>query len=274
MLPITSLSARSLAAGLFLAIASIGSVHAEEAPLDAHGADVDAIRATLAAINPDAALVSIKTTEIPGLFEVIANGTVLYMSADGDYLLHGTLIDVQNRVNLTDIAASAVRRDILRQVPDSEKIIFRPAGEVRHTITVFTDVSCGYCQQLHQQIGEYLAAGIQVEYLAYPRGGAQSPVFGLMTNVWCAEDRNAALSAAIAQQPVTAAACQAPVTAHLDLGERLGVQGTPAIYDEHGENLGGYVPPAALASRLDAKAAALAAASADDTGSAAASGGR
>lgn len=212
--------------------------------------DRAAIEATVKGIKESANIRSITPTPIPGLNEVVADGSVVYISDDGKYVVSGVLLDVEGRANLTELALSGVRVDALASIPDAQKIVFKPEGEVKHRITVFTDISCGYCQRFHENLPQYLARGIQVEYLAFPRGGSQSPVFAQMSQVWCAENRAEAFSNAVAGRPVTAAACESPVLSHYDLGDRLGIEGTPTIYDAHGNQLGGYLEPADLERRL------------------------
>ena len=55
-------------------------------------------------------------------------------------------------------------------------IVF-PAEKERHTITVFTDLDCGYCRKLHKEIDQFNAEGITVRYLMFPRAGVGSPSY-------------------------------------------------------------------------------------------------
>jgi thiol:disulfide interchange protein DsbC len=218
--------------------------------------DRAAIDATVAAINGQAKVTSVRSTPFGNLNEVVATDergapSVVYISDDGRYLVSGVLVDVQQRQNLTELATATLRRDLLASIPDEQKIIYKPKGTPKHRVVVFTDISCGYCQRLHEHVQEFVARGIQVEYVAFPRGGLQSPVYAQMTQIWCADDRKAAFDAALAGRAITAKGCEAPVTAHYELGDRLGVQGTPAIYTEDGVNVGGYVTPDQLLSTLE-----------------------
>lgn len=239
-------------AALPLAIAALFSSAVTAAPSET------AIRARFAEVNPEAIVTSIKETPIPGMAEVVVGGQVLYVSDDARYVLSGNLIDIEARVNLTDRAQAVIRKDVLESISDDDKIVYSPKGEVKHSVTVFTDVSCGYCKALHQKIDEYLAAGIRVEYVAFPRGGTQNPAFEEMRNIWCSEDRNAAYTDAIAgTQPKKAKGtdCAPLIEGQYDLGDKMAIQGTPAVFAEDGEQLGGFLPPDQLLSRLEAKKA-------------------
>lgn len=221
--------------------------------------DTAAIEARIKDINRDAKITSITPTPVKGVNEVLADGQVVYLSDDGRYLFHGSLLDMQERVNLTDLAGAAQRAELLAKVPDSEKIIFAPRGEVKHTIRVFTDTTCGYCKKLHQEIQSYLDAGIQVEYLAFPRGGDRSPAFAQMQAIWCAKNPKVAYEGAVMGDLPPEIPCANPVSAHYELGDRIGVQGTPAIYTVDGVQVGGYVSAPELLAQLNAKAKAAAA---------------
>lgn len=218
--------------------------------------DQAAIEMRIKDINPTAKITSITVTPVPGINEVLADGQVVYLSDDGRYLFHGSLLDMDERVNLTDLAGAAQRAELLDMVPDSEKIVFEPRGETRHTVRIFTDTSCGYCKKLHQEIQSYLDSGIRVEYLAFPRGGEQSPAFAEMEAIWCAKNPKVAYESAVIGESLPSIPCANPVKSHYELGDRLGVQGTPAIYTTDGVQVGGYVPAPELLAQLDSKARA------------------
>jgi len=253
-------SIRSLPAALALAVAlPFAGAHAADTAAQTANAVPDSVRAaiahTVAQINDTAAITSITPMPIGRLNEVLAQGTVLYVSDDGRYLFHGTLLDVEQRKNLTEIAQAATRRDLLASIPASEKIIYAPKGEVKHTITVFTDISCGYCKALHNNLQGYLDHGIQVEYVAWPRGGTASPAYADMERIWCAADRQAAYTAAVAGETITGPrdCTNNPVRSHYALGDQLGVEGTPAVYTRDGMQHGGFLLPDDLIARLGAQ---------------------
>ena len=61
-------------------------------------------------------------------------------------------------------------------VPESEMLVFAPKEAAKYTITVFTDIDCGYCRRLHSQIAEYNRLGIRVRYMFFPRSGPDTDV--------------------------------------------------------------------------------------------------
>ncbi|MFU2509658.1 MAG: bifunctional protein-disulfide isomerase/oxidoreductase DsbC [Pseudoalteromonas prydzensis] len=193
----------------------------------------------------------ISPSPVAGLKELITDKGVLYASADGQYLMQGTLIDLNNRNNLTEQALNGVRQEGLAQYEDS-MIVYKAKNE-KHSITVFTDISCGYCRKLHRELDDLLEAGITVKYLAFPRGGLQGSGYADLMNVWCAKDQQEAMTAAKSGADTKVmAGCHAPVAEHYQLGQSFGINGTPAIILEDGTMIPGYQPAAALAAALEA----------------------
>jgi thiol:disulfide interchange protein DsbC len=132
-------------------------------------------------------------------------------------------------------------------------IVFKPQ-KVKYTITVFTDVECGYCRKLHSEIAQLNDRGVQVRYLAYPRAGPGTDDWAKMEAVWCSTDRKKAITEAKAGKAVKAAQCATPIAKQFKLGEQLGVRGTPAIFTDSGEYIGGYLAPDQMVSKLDGTA--------------------
>ena len=212
-------------------------------------------RAGLQKLNPNIKVDYIGAAPMPGFREVIVGGQLIYVSDDGKYLLQGTVVDIETKSELTgsSSALSSYRLGLLQTAPASERIVFAPANPV-YTVSVFTDIECGYCRKLHNEIAELNKLGIAVEYLAFPRMGLGSKDHKDMVSVWCAADRNQALTAAKSGRPVAGKDCKNPVAAQYELGQRLGVTGTPAVYAPDGTQLGGYLPPRQMRDALDALA--------------------
>lgn len=213
---------------------------------DADARALEAVRQ----INPGLSVDRVSAAPIPGFRELIVSGQVLYISDDGRYLIQGSLFDIEARADLSQAGLAEVRRELVSAVPASERILFAPENP-DYTVTVFTDVGCGFCRRLHQEIDEYNRLGIAIEYLAYPRGGPGSDDFRTMEAVWCSSDRKQAMNTAKAGEPVRAQPCANPVAAHYELGGRVGLTGTPLIITESGASMPGYMPPAALRETLD-----------------------
>lgn len=214
-----------------------------------------ALRRHLANLIPGQQPDAIVASPLAGVYQVSYGPQVFYISADGRYVLEGSLIDLKERRNLTSEAQADGRKAVLERIGEEQMVVFAPE-QVKHTITVFTDVDCPYCRKLHGEIDQYLARGIKVRYMLYPRAGVGSPSYDTSVSIWCAEDRKAALTAAKSGKRIPAKTCDNPVRHHLEVGHAVGVQGTPAIVLEDGTMVPGYRPAAELAQVLDQHAAA------------------
>ena len=212
------------------------------------------LRAALKEVAPNAEVTRISDSPIPGFKEVVLGARVVYLSNDGKRLIQGALFDIPSRENLTSLSEAVLRKGLLDSAGADRRIVFA-AEKPRHVVTVFTDIECGYCRKLHEQIAAYNRLGITIEYLFFPRTGLSSESFDKAVAVWCAPDRRIAMTAAKSGQTLPKGNCTNPVTQDYDLGRRIGLEGTPAIYAANGEQLGGYVEPAAMLARLDEIAA-------------------
>ncbi|MGD2055225.1 MAG: thioredoxin fold domain-containing protein [Gammaproteobacteria bacterium] len=210
-----------------------------------------AIRKSLQRVLPDSPPDKITPSPVAGLSEVQIGSRLIYVTNDGKYLFQGSLIDLATREDISETSRKAIRIAAINKVGEENMIIF-PAKDPRHTITVFTDVDCGYCRKLHSQIQQYNDEGITVRYLFYPRSGINTPSYYTAVSVWCEEDRKKAITDAKLGKQIPRKDCTNPVKEEYELGQSIGIRGTPAIILEDGDLLPGYIPPGKLARALDA----------------------
>lgn len=204
----------------------------------------------LAELFPGIEAQNVIESPIPGVYEVTVGTSVAYVSKNGRYLLRGELIDLETETNVTAQRQNAARMTVLAALDEAEMVIFSPENP-SHTVTVFTDIDCGYCRRMHQEMARLNELGIRVRYLFYPRSGPGTESWSKANNVWCAGDRLEAMTQAKNGQEVPAVNCgTTPVREHFELGAQVGLQGTPAVISESGEVVGGYLPPEALLARL------------------------
>ncbi|NID17097.1 DsbC family protein [Luteibacter yeojuensis] len=218
-----------------------------------------AVRDAVESLGPGIKVDSVAPAPMAGFYQVVASGRMVYVSADGHYMLNGNLIDLQAKTDLSAASWAATRKAALAKVPASQRLIYAP-DKPKHTVTVFTDVDCGFCRQLHAHIDEFNKKGIAVEYVFWPREGIKTtagndtPSYTKAVSVWCSADRKNAFNEAMKGATPKAATCSNPVKDDFELGERLGVNGTPTIVTENGDVVGGYVTPAQLLQALEAPA--------------------
>lgn len=201
--------------------------------------------------NINAKVLDIKATEVPNLYWVTLEGmSSVYATADGKYIIQGDVLRLGDSKihNVSENLQSAANKKLLAGLKTEDLLVYKAQGKTKHIVYVFTDVSCPYCHKLHEHMSEINAKGIEVRYIAWPRGEQFMPA---MESVWCSEDRQAAFNQAIAGTPLAPATCKNPVKDQYQLGLNMGVNGTPAIYNADGVYLGGYLSPEELAERLN-----------------------
>jgi thiol:disulfide interchange protein DsbC len=205
--------------------------------------------AALKKLMPDNTPSSIEETAMPGLYEVSFGSTIFYFNKDASLMFRGDIIDVKKRVNLTEKKRGEARGKLLSVMDESKMIVF-PAKNETAKVTVFTDIDCPYCVKLHREMADYNAEGITIRYMAYPRAGIGSNSYKKAVNVWCSDDPAKAMGDAKEGRRVEAKTCDNPVAQQFELGQALGVQGTPAMFLEDGTSLPGYVPAKRLSATI------------------------
>ena len=219
--------------------------------------EYSAVEERIRALAPNAGSIAISETPIEGVLMVQVSGDIVYATTDGKYLIQGRVIDLETREDLTEGAKAEVRKELMAGIDTSRQIAFAPENP-EYELTVFTDIDCGYCRKLHQQVAEYNEQGISIRYMAFPRAGIGSRSYEKAVSVWCADDPQEAMTQAKAGSDPAPAQCDNPIAAQYQLGMELGVSGTPALLTNDGQLIPGYVAPEQLKQRLDRMSAAAA----------------
>lgn len=215
-------------------------------------ADEAAIRQAMTKSMPSMKIDSVVPSEIKGLYEMAVGANIFYVSEDGKYLLQGRLVDVAARKDLTEEKLSGTRKKAIEKIGQENMIVFK-AKIPKYTVSVFTDIDCGYCRKLHSEIDQYLAQGITIQYLFFPRAGKDSDSYTKAVSVWCAKDRNAAFTDAKKGNTPPAKTCDNPVDKHMQLAADFDVKGTPMIVTEKGNIYPGYLPAKQLVEALESE---------------------
>jgi thiol:disulfide interchange protein DsbC len=245
---------KTLAVLAMLVCAATAAVRAAPSGQPAESTDdaaKDPRAALLKLLPPGSKLDDLRPSPIPGIYEFMQGAEVSYMTADGKYFLDGNLYDMDTRENLTEARRSVARAALINAIPESQMLIFSPKNPL-YTVTVFTDIDCPYCRKMHSEIAEYNKLGVRVRYMFYPRTGPGTESWHKAEAVWCSADRNAALTRAKAgvELAPTKSCGPTPVQRDYELGQSIGVRGTPAMITENGDYLPGYLPPQELVQKL------------------------
>ena len=215
-------------------------------------ANESTIRQAMVKSMPTMKIDAIKQSEVKGLYEVVVGANIFYVSEDGKYLIQGHLVDVVARKDLTEDKLNGTRKQALEKLGKANMIIFKPKIS-KYTVTIFTDIDCGYCRKLHSEIDQYLAQGITIQYLFFPRAGKGSDSYNKAISVWCAADRNEALTLAKKDQKLPTKTCENPIDKHMQLAADFDVKGTPMIISENGNVYPGYLPANQLVEALESE---------------------
>lgn len=212
------------------------------------------IERKLSAVRPDLKFKVMGESSLSGIYEVeVDGGPILFVAKDGSHFIDGNLYKITPTqfIDIKEVRLTAMRRDIFSKLNPDELIVFKPAGESKAIMNVFTDIDCGYCRKLHKEVPMLNAMGVEVRYLAYPRAGLESESYLKIATAWCADDRNKSLTNFKNGRNTTIAICDDnPVAEHFALGNSIGVTGTPATILMDGTLLPGYRSAADFAQLL------------------------
>lgn len=215
------------------------------------------IAASLEKILGGEAIQGIESTPMADIYQVRLSGSrYLYVNGEGNYMIAGELYGLGGKelVNLTDKERSGIRRDSLQKMKVDEAIVFKPKGETKAILNVFTDIDCGYCRLFHKQVPELNSKGVEVRYLAFPRSGIGNESYLKLVSAWCADDPQQALTDLKNDKQVAAKYCDNnPVASDYQLGIDFGVQGTPSLVLMDGTMIPGYKPANELLDLLGIK---------------------
>ncbi len=202
---------------------------------------IDDVYKSLRQAMPSLKKEDITPSPVEGIYEVSRGMSFFYATKDGRYVFSGDLVDVQTGSSITENNRKSLRLQELAKLEQGSMIVF-PAKNEKYRITVFTDIDCGYCRKLHREMADYNAKGITVQYLFYPRSGPNTPSFTKAESVWCSADQNAAMTNAKQGATVKSEKCANPVGQQYELGQMVGVRGTPALVLPDGSMQPGYLP--------------------------------
>jgi thiol:disulfide interchange protein DsbC len=218
-----------------------------------HAGEKEARRA-VQALAPEVKIVSITAAPVAGLYEVVIDGprgpAVVYASTKGDHVIVGELLDVKQRRNLTDERMeklTAVKFDSL-PLNQAIKVV---KGNGKRKLVVFSDPDCPFCKKLEPE----LAKLNDVTIYTFPYPLPMHPDAARKSKlVWCAKDRVQAWDDLMLRGRLPANGrtdCGDPVEANLALGQKLRIEGTPALIFADGRRVPGYVEAANIEQLLN-----------------------
>lgn len=208
------------------------------------------IAKTIEKLGFDKKDIKISNTPVPRLKRVTTPRGVFYVTEDGKYLTEGPIYDMSKKTPVNIANSENVK--LIASI-DKNAIVYKAKNE-KYVVSVFTDYTCSYCKKFHEEIDQYLDAGISIHYFAFPRKGLNSEVAKNMQSIWSVRDRKTAFDNAYKTGSVSPASSMIPyIQMQYTVGVKLGISGTPAIVLPNGQLVGGYVPVEQLLDMLDDK---------------------
>lgn len=189
------------------------------------------------------------------------NTTMTYIKDINSVVVpNGGIFDLATKSFSNQAYEASFNKPLLDQIKQEDIIEYKAPNESKF-VYVFTDPTCGYCKKLNREMPDYHKEGITIKYLPFPRGGLSGFAHDALVNTLCATDKKEALYQAEVKNvlPETKSGitaqelemCKKDVAAAYELGKKLGVTGTPAIFTPDGHQIGGYLPAAQMKYTLD-----------------------
>ena len=188
----------------------------------------------------------VRAAPIKGLYEVRVNQSeVFYTDAKGDFLIQGSIIDTQKRVDLTEERVNKLNAVAFKDLPlkDAFTIV---RGKGTRKLAVFEDPNCGYCKRFERDLAKI--DDVTVYVFLYPILGQDS--VEKSRHIWCAKDRAQAFHDWM-NDSVTPNAANCDTSAlqrNVEFGRKTRITGTPTVFFADGTR----VPGAIGADRVEA----------------------
>jgi thiol:disulfide interchange protein DsbC len=212
----------------------------------AHADDgVEELEQRLKAQYPATQIERVQLSEIPALYEVTMGQNAAYTDASGRYFVFGHLYDMQTQRDLTAERMEKQQRLAFADLPlaDAIKTVH---GKGERVLAVFSDPDCPYCRRLEGELDQL--DNVTIYTFAYPLESLHPEAKDKAIAVWCAQGRAQAWQALMKTGKVPAKGrCEHPIARNIELGQRLGIHGTPTLLSSDGRVL----PGAASSERIE-----------------------
>ena len=153
----------------------------------------------------------------------------IYMLPDGEHVILGDIFNIsEGEAQSTTEKDKDIFRKNKLNISNLETIDFLAKKE-KYSLTVFTDVDCGYCRKFHNEIDQYNNLGISIKYLAFPRAGIDSESYTKMVSAWCSDQADLSITLLKDNKSIPSNSCENSVAEQFELGRTLGITGTPAL---------------------------------------------
>jgi len=188
-------------------------------------------------------ITSVKTTPMKGVYEVVMNGSmIMYTDAKADFVIFGDMVDVAKRKSVTEERVAELRKVDFAKLPlDMAVKVVRGNGSRK--LVVFTDPDCPFCKRLERESLKGID-NITIYSFLMPLAELHPDAARKSRLIWCAPDRAAAWNDWIMNDKLPANGkddCENPVQKTVELGNKLGINGTPGLIFANGRLVPGAI---------------------------------
>ncbi|MDX8388023.1 MAG: DsbC family protein [Ghiorsea sp.] len=192
----------------------------------------DIIRTTLS----DMAIKDIRSTPIPGVYELQVGSQIYYSDKTGRHIINGHIFDTRSKQDLTATRLAELSKIDWSALPLDKAVVSGPEDGLK--MAVFTDPDCPYCKSLEEQLGNM--DGLRVYTFLYPLTQLHPDAYAKSESIWCAKDQHQAMVNVMTKgTKLPKATCNTPLADIQKLAAKLNVQGTPTIFAHDGRKFGG-----------------------------------
>lgn len=194
----------------------------------------------------------VSTTPVPGIFEVVVDGELVYTDSSGRYaFVGGALMDLKERKDLT-AAHNEKRMAIPFEKLPLQHAIKEVRGDGSKVFAVFEDPNCPICRVFTKFVDQL--DNVTVYRFMFPVISPQSQNLARMA--WCSSDRAGVWKAMMqGARPQLSESCDnSGLIKILATGERFQINNTPTVVLANGKRLVGATPPELFIEELDKSA--------------------
>jgi thiol:disulfide interchange protein DsbC len=213
-------------------------------------ADETAVRERLMKNHPQLGQVDqVNKSPVSGLYEVVTPDHLFYTDEEGNYLINGVIWDLRTMHNITEERERKVYAIDFKTLP-FDLAIKEVKGNGKRKMMIFTDPNCGYCKKLEAELQK--VDNVTIYRLMFPIFEGSDVK---ARNVWCTKNKTKTWTDMMLDGVMPPAAtdpkCTYPVAKAKEWGEKLRVNGTPAIFFADGTKNPGALPAEDIEKALD-----------------------
>ena len=187
-------------------------------------ANVETLKINLSRYYPNIQVSNIQATEMLGLYSASLDNQIIYLDENAQYMLVGSMVRLKDQKNLTKDLMLQQNSVDWKQLPlkDAIKTV---KGTGKRQLVVFSDPNCPYCKKLEAELDKLNDATIYT--FIYP---LKSQSIAVSKQVWCDPNQAYAWKNLLQKnvQPKEKT-CTNPIDRNLELGKKLGIEGTPTL---------------------------------------------